>query len=332
MNLGQLKDLKSSYEARLADLHDYARQLEFMKSLLPKSDFEAALQALKMGRTDEANAQFAAVRSKVAELEEQGRAMAAEAAFAQGKIALGEFKWKEARAHLEFANKSYPNNREYAQLLSTAVTMMGDFETARSMHQRDYELASEKDPQSFDAAIALNVVAGDYANMGDIARALQLFQDAAAILKKDETANAVELAKIYSNISVFLTDHSEALSYSRKAVEIADKYFPKQSAERARYYLNFGVQLFRSNPEDGRQMVEKSVEIYQNIPASEAAVGFGHAPGGNPTITRRYSASRQVLHFREEHVLPRIRRTLDDAALSHELGKGQNILRGHLKG
>lgn len=52
----------------------------------------------------------------------------------------------------------------------------------------------------------------------------------------------------------------------------------------------------------------------------------------SPPIKRNYSTSRQALHFREEHVLPRIRRTLDDAALRHELGKSQDVLRGHLKG
>src|SRR3974377_131217 len=44
------------------------------------------------------------------------------------------------------------------------------------------------------------------------------------------------------------------------------------------------------------------------------------------------SATRQVLHFREKHVLPGIRHTLDNAALRHKLGKGQDVLRRHLEG
>src|SRR3954451_2955510 len=195
---GQLGNLQTSYEERLAELKRIAGELEALRGQVPDAKLREALDALGQGKTKLADALFAEVENN----EQQAIERAARAAFERGRIAYQEVRWQEARSHFEKADRLVPEHAEYSSWAARLAWKLGDFPTAI----RDFEnilrrVRKEKGEDAPEAAEALNNLALLYRDQGRLTEAEPLYKKAIAISEKALPADHPTLATRYNNLA-----------------------------------------------------------------------------------------------------------------------------------
>jgi len=152
-----LQNAQASYEAYITSLKDRISQLEAMQSEVPNAAFTEAIEALKQGKTQQADKLFQQIEAD----NEDRVKLIAEAAFQRGKIAKEAVRYRHAFAHYEKAARLASDNTLY-------LNEAGHINDTLAFHQKAIDY--------FDLALAIDLktheenhpnVARDHNSLGE---------------------------------------------------------------------------------------------------------------------------------------------------------------------
>jgi tetratricopeptide (TPR) repeat protein len=223
---GQLGNLQTSHQERVAELKRVAGELEALKGQIPDAKLQEALNALGQGNTQLADALFAEVENKA----QQAIEVAARAAFERGRIAYEEVRWLAAREHFAKAERLVLENTQYSYWAARLAQLLGDYGVATSRYEAILaRVRKQKGEEAPETAPAMNNLALLYQAQGRFAEAEPLFLKAIALGDKALPATDPDLAGWYNNLARLYQAQgrlSDVEPLYSKTIAISEKALP----------------------------------------------------------------------------------------------------------